>query len=144
MRLPNKTENVIAAAKFGKYAHSALHALAGTEPSRPGVAYALKPGVHVCGGRLRENDAMDGFAIEIEGMSSERGGMLACKLKSRRENRTPKKGGAVTAAGVRITGDAVGVGEATGITGSSKALRRSECLIAQVWGIGRRRVYAGR
>lgn len=60
----------------------------------------LKLGVQVFGGRSREKDAMDGFAIDIEEISRERCGIPSCKLKSRRENGTPKEGGAVTVAGV--------------------------------------------
>jgi len=83
--IPKRAEKATAAAKFGKYAQSALHASAGTYPSTPGVAYALKPGVHVGGGRSSEKDFMDGFAIVTSGMSKERGGMLGAWSPSRRE-----------------------------------------------------------
>lgn len=98
MRIPNRIENAIAAAKFGEYAHIALHASAGTYPSMPGVAYALKPGVHVSGGRSSENDALDGSAMDIVGRSNERGGMLGSKSLLRRAGGAIERGGDVMAA----------------------------------------------
>jgi hypothetical protein len=124
-------EKATAATKFGKYTHSALHASAGTWPSRPGVAYELKPGVQVLGGRSSERDGMDGFAIDTIGRFNERGGILGSKLPSRREGGAVAEGGEVMATRTESAGERVRVGEAAERRGSSKALRSgSENLIA--------------
>jgi hypothetical protein len=129
--MPNRMEKATAAAKFGKYTHNALHASAGTYPSRPGVAYELKPGVQVLGGRLNEKDGMDGFAIDTVGRSNERGGILGSKLPSRREGGAVAEGSEVVTARVESAGEGVGVGEAVERRGSSRARRSGrENLIA--------------
>jgi hypothetical protein len=66
--MPKRIEKATAAAKFGKYSQRALHASAGTYPSRPGVAYALKPGVHVGVGRLSDSGGIEGSEIETGGI----------------------------------------------------------------------------
>lgn len=59
----------------------------------PGVAYELKPGVHVWVGRSRDTGSIDGAAID--GRSSESGGILGAKLSSRREGGITMEGGEV-------------------------------------------------
>jgi hypothetical protein len=97
----------------------------------------VKPGVQVWGGRLSENDAMDGFAIEITGMSNERGGRFGVKSPSRREGGAVTVGGAVAEGGELMAALAasarewVGVGEAAERRHSPKVLKsKSEHLIA--------------
>lgn len=109
----------------------ALHEPAETKPSTPGIAYEGLPGVQVWTGRLSERDGMDGFAIDIEGMSNERGGMFGANFSSRRAGGAVAEGGEVMAARAESAGEGVGVGEAAERRGNSKALRSgSESLIA--------------
>lgn len=99
---------------------------------RPGVAYEMNPGVQVSGGRFSDKDGMDGFAIEIVGRFSERGGILGSKLPSRREGWAVAEGGEVIAARAEIAGEGVGAGEAEERRGSSRTLRSaSEIIIAR-------------
>jgi hypothetical protein len=86
---------------------------------------------------LSENDAMDGFAIEITGRSNERGGMFGVKSPSRREGGAVTVGGAVAEGGELMVARAasarewVGVGEAAERRDSTKILKSSsEYLIA--------------
>ena len=121
-------EKATAAAKFGKYTQSALHASAGTWPSTPGVAYELKPGVQVSGGRLSESGGIDGSATDTVGRSKERGGMLGSELLSRRIIAgAVAKGGGVMAArtGSAGEGNGVRVGDAAARKGSNSDAPRS-------------------
>jgi hypothetical protein len=125
VRMPNKIEKAIAAAKFGKYTHRALHAPAGTKPSTPGVAYEGNPGVQVWTGRSSDRVGMDGAAIETLGRSSE-----SLKASSRLFGGVVAEGGEVMAARAGSAGEGMGVGEAMERRGSKVPRSSNDGLIA--------------
>ena len=95
------------------------------------MAYELKPGVQVSGGRSSESDGMEGSAIDIVERSNENGAMSGAKSSSRREGGAVADGTELMTSLAALAGEGidVGVGEAMQWKGSRKALRSASVYL---------------